>query len=105
VLRQLCCEWPRRTGTCQVVEGGTFDQSDPSHIDWDHYIRPAVRGGVLWMGASRGCAYRCRYCIEPERGAQYSRYAAGVALDIVDRVAAAYDPRVIAERCVARERA
>ena len=96
VLRRLCCEWPRRSGRCDVVEGGTFDQSDPSHIDWDHYVRPIVKRGALWLGASRGCAYQCRYCIEPERGAHYSRYPVDAQLDVIERLVVTHDPRVIA---------
>ena len=78
------------------MEGGTFDQSDPSHIDWDNYVRPIVKRAALWMGASRGCAYQCRYCIEPERGAHYSRYAVDAQLDLIDRLVVTHDPRVIA---------
>ena len=96
VLRRLCGEWPRRSGRCEIVEGGTFDQSDPSHIDWAQYVRPVVKRRALWVGASRGCAYQCRYCIEPERGAHYSRYAVSAQLDIIDRLVATHDPRVIA---------
>ncbi len=95
-LRRLCCEWPQRPARRQVIEGGTFDQSNPSHIDWEHYGRPGAKGRALWIGASRGCAFKCSYCVEPERGAHYSRYDVGVQLDIIERLLSAYEPRVIA---------
>jgi radical SAM superfamily enzyme YgiQ (UPF0313 family) len=96
VLRQLCSQWPRRPARRQVLEGGTFDQSDPSHIDWEHYGRSFVRPRKLWIAASRGCAFKCRYCVEPGRGAHYSRYEVDVQLDVIERLVATHEPRVIA---------
>ena len=74
VLRRLCTEWPARPVELEVLAGGVFDQSDPSHIDWERYGRPGASERTLWLGTSRGCAFKCRYCVEPERGAFYSRY-------------------------------
>ena len=96
VLRQLCDEWPRRPARRLVLEGGAFDQSDPSHIDWEHYGRSIAGSSKLWVAASRGCAFKCRYCVEPERGAHYSRYEVGVQLDIIERLVATHQPKVIA---------
>jgi len=94
-LRRLCLEWPVRQARPVVLDGGTFDQSDPSRIDWENYAG-ARRPRVLWVGASRGCAFKCRYCIEPERGAHYSRYDVAAQLDIIERLQARYEPRVFA---------
>ena len=96
VLRRLCREWPRRPGRREVLEGGIFDQSDPTHIDGDHYGRSVAKPRKLWIGASRGCAFKCRYCVEPERGAHYSGYEVGTQLDIIERLVATHEPRVIA---------
>ena len=96
VLRRLCREWPRRRGRLEVLEGGTFDQSDASHIDWEHYARSVGRPRNIWIGASRGCAFKCRYCVEPERGAHYSGYTPDTQLDIIERLVETNDPRVIA---------
>ena len=96
VLRRLCREWPQRSGRREVLDGGTFDQSDPSHIDWENYGRSAARPGKLWIAASRGCAFKCRYCVEPERGAHYSGYDVRTQLDIIERLAVTHEPRVIA---------
>jgi radical SAM superfamily enzyme YgiQ (UPF0313 family) len=93
-LRSLCSEWPSRPGTMKIVEGGVFDQSNPDHIDWEKYGRPGAR--VLWVGTSRGCAFRCRFCVEPERGASYSRYPVQAQLDILERLVESRSPKVIA---------
>jgi radical SAM superfamily enzyme YgiQ (UPF0313 family) len=95
-LRRLCRDWPKRPARCEVVEGGVFDQSDASHIDWDRYGQPSAKGRALWIGASRGCAFKCRYCVEPGRGGHYSRHDVGVLLDITERLLATREPQVFA---------
>ena len=94
-LRRLCSDWPARPPAMQIIAGGVFDQSDPSHIDWASYPPPNAEG-TLWIGTSRGCAFKCRFCVEPERGASYSRYEVEAQLDIVERLVATHAPRVIA---------
>ena len=95
-LRALCSEWPVRPEAMRVIEGGVFDQSNPEHIDWEHYGRTGEHARALWMGASRGCAYKCRFCVEPERGASYSRYEVSAQLDILERLVETHRPSVIA---------
>jgi B12 binding domain/Radical SAM superfamily len=95
-LRRLCQDWPARPAAMQVMEGGIFDQSDPAHIDWDNYGRKGERAHALWIGTSRGCAFRCHFCVEPERGASYSRYPVEALLDILARLVDSHGPRVIA---------
>jgi hypothetical protein len=95
-LRALCSEWPARPEAMRVLEGGVFDQSNPEHIDWEHYARKGEHARALWMGASRGCAYKCRFCVEPERGASYSRYEVSAQLDILERLVETHRPSVIA---------
>jgi radical SAM superfamily enzyme YgiQ (UPF0313 family) len=95
-LRRLCTEWPARPAAMEVVAGGVFDQSDPTHIDWANYGRPGAKERALWLGTSRGWAFKCRYCVEPERGAVYSRYEASATLDVIERLLASHGPRVIA---------
>lgn len=95
-LRRLCREWPRRPARREVLEGRTFDQSDPSHIDWERYGRSFDKPRKLWIGASRGCAFKCRYCVEPERGAHYSGYEVDTQLDIIERLVVTHAPQVIA---------
>ena len=96
VLRKLCTEWPRRSSEMQVVSGGLFDQSNPNHVDWDHYGRPGVKERVLWIGTSRGCSFQCRFCVEPQRSATYSRYGVNETLDILERLVHLNEPEVIA---------
>ena len=95
VLRKLCTEWPRRPPEMQVISGGLFDQSDPNVVDWDHYGRP-VKERALWVGTSRGCSFQCRFCVEPQRGATYSRYSVNDTLDILERLVQLNEPEVIA---------
>jgi radical SAM superfamily enzyme YgiQ (UPF0313 family) len=95
-LRRLCQEWPARPEAMGVLEGGVFDQSNPDHIDWERYGRPGERARALWVGSSRGCAFKCHFCVEPERGASYSRYPVEAQLDILERLVATHAPRVIA---------
>lgn len=85
-----------RPTTMQVIDGGVFDQSDITHIDWDRYGRPGMRPRALWLGTSRGCAFKCRFCIEPERGARYSRYEVTPLVDVIERLVETHGPRVIA---------
>ncbi|MCC6624973.1 MAG: cobalamin-dependent protein [Deltaproteobacteria bacterium] len=93
-LRALCEAWPRRPEVMGVLDGGVFDQDDPAHIDWDRYGE-GTRDGALWIGASRGCAFKCRFCVEPSRGAAYSRYDVDVQLDLIERLVARRAPRVV----------
>jgi radical SAM superfamily enzyme YgiQ (UPF0313 family) len=95
-LRRLCAEWPARQAIMRIVEGGVFDQSDPAGIDWERYGRDGERARALWVGTSRGCAFRCHFCVEPERGASYSRWSVEATLDILERLVATHAPRVIA---------
>jgi radical SAM superfamily enzyme YgiQ (UPF0313 family) len=95
-LRALVGEWPARPAAMRVVEGGVFDQSNPDHIDWERYGRPGEKARALWVGSSRGCAFKCHFCVEPERGASYSRYPVEAQLDILERLVATHGPRVIA---------
>ena len=95
-LRRLCTDWPGRPARLEVLEGGVFEQTDPSHIDWDHYLRPGERPRAVWVGTSRGCAFQCRYCVEPGRGAAYSRYEVPAQLDVLERLVEKHGPRVIA---------
>src|SRR5262245_4511912 len=93
-LRALCQEWPHRPDARQILSGGAFDQSDPRHIDWDHYGRRRDRG--LWVGLSRACRRQCRFSVEHQRGLPFSRSSLEYALAIVDRLATAHTRRVIA---------
>lgn len=95
-LRDLCAEWPRRPLAMGVIAGRPFDQSNPDHVDWEHYGRPGARDRALWVGASRGCAFQCRFCIEPQRGAAYSRYSVADTLAILERLVHSHEPEVIA---------
>lgn len=94
-LRALCSEWPKRPDEVKVVDGGIFQQSNPGHIDWEHYGR-AEKQRALWVGASRGCAFQCRFCVEPQRGAAYSRYEVDDMLNILERLVLSHEPQVIA---------
>ena len=94
-LRALCQQWPRRPAQLTVVEGGVFDQSSSTHIDWDRYGRPEARDHAVWVGLSRGCPFQCRFCVEPQRGTASSRYSVDDALSIVERLARTHAPRVI----------
>lgn len=96
VLRTLCTEWPRRPDKMQVISGSVFDQSNPDHVDWQRYGRPGVKDRVLWIGTSRGCSFQCRFCIEPQRGATYSRYSVNDTLDIIERLIHTHEPGVVA---------
>ena len=95
-LRQLCTGWPARPDAMQIIDGAPFDQSNPDGIDWAHYGRKGDRARVLWVGASRGCAFQCHFCVEPERGASYSGYSVQAQLDIVERLVDSHAPDVIA---------
>lgn len=95
-LRQLCAEWPRRPLEMGVMAGRPFDQSNPEHVDWQRYGTPGRTHRVLWVGASRGCAFQCRFCIEPQRGAAYSRYSVGDTLNVIERLLHSHEPSVIA---------
>lgn len=95
-LRALCEEWPKRPQAMAVVAGRIFDQSNPEHVDWAHYGRPNARERALWVGLSRGCAFKCRFCVEPQRGATYSRYSVEAALEILEGLVHTHEPRVIA---------
>jgi radical SAM superfamily enzyme YgiQ (UPF0313 family) len=96
VMRDLCAEWPRRPHAMEVIAGRHFDQSNPDDIDWERYGRPGVRDRALWIGASRGCAFQCRFCVEPERGAAYSRYGVDDTLAILERLVSSHEPSIIA---------
>lgn len=96
VLRKLCTEWPRRPPEMQVVSAALFDQSIPNHVDWDHYGRPGVKERVLWVGTSRGCSFQCRFCVEPQRSATYSRYSVSDTLNILERLVRLNEPEIIA---------
>ena len=95
-LRRLCSEWPARPPAMGIIEGGVFDQTSPDHIDWDHYGGSGARGGALWIGPSRGCAFKCDFCVEPGRGASYSRYSVEAQLGILQRLVERVGPRAIA---------
>jgi anaerobic magnesium-protoporphyrin IX monomethyl ester cyclase len=96
VLRDLCMEWPERPAEMQIVSGRLFDQSNPDHVDWEQYGRPGKKDRVLWVGISRGCSFQCRYCVEPQRSASYSRYSVNDTLQIVERLFQQNEPDVIA---------
>jgi radical SAM superfamily enzyme YgiQ (UPF0313 family) len=93
-LRRLCQEPPARPDAMQILDGGVFDQSSPEHIDWTQYGKKGDR--AVWIGASRGCAFRCHFCVEPERGASYSRYSVEATIDILARLVETRAPKVIA---------
>lgn len=96
VMRDLCTCWPRRPPVMGVIAGRPFDQSNPDHIDWERYGNPGAQDRVLWVGASRGCAFQCRFCVEPQRGAVYSRYTVDDTLSILERLVQLHNPGVIA---------
>jgi radical SAM superfamily enzyme YgiQ (UPF0313 family) len=79
-----------------IISGGLFDQSNPDHVDWDRYGRPGQKDRVLWVGTGRGCSFQCRFCIEPQRGAAYSRYSVNDTLHILERLVRSNEPSVIA---------
>src|SRR5262249_23724618 len=95
-LRALVSERPARPSSMRIVDGGIFDQSNPDHIDWEHYGRPGEKARALWVGRRRGCACKCHFCVEPERGAGYARYSVDAQLDVLERLVATHGPRVIA---------
>ncbi len=95
-IRALCTEWPQRPHEMQVIAGGLFEQSNRDHVDWERYGRPGVKQRALWIGTSRGCAFQCRFCVEPQRGSTYSRYGVDDMLDILERLVYTHEPKVIA---------
>ncbi|MCC6620647.1 MAG: radical SAM protein [Deltaproteobacteria bacterium] len=94
-LRRLCEAWPARPDATEVLDGGAFDQGEVDPIDWDRY-GPETWERALWVGTSRGCAFKCRFCVEPERGARYSRHTVEHQIDILERLVHRASPRVIA---------
>jgi len=94
-LRALCERPPARPRATTVLDGGAFDQGADDPIDWDRY-GPEDWERALWVGTSRGCAFRCRFCVEPDRGASYSRYSVERQIDILERLVQRHAPRVIA---------
>ncbi len=95
-LRALCAQWPRRPSHMEVIEGGVFDQSNPEDIDWARYGRWPAKDRAIWVGTSRGCAFQCRFCVEPQRGSAYSGYSVDDALNIIEGLVLSHEPRVIA---------
>jgi radical SAM superfamily enzyme YgiQ (UPF0313 family) len=96
VMRSLCTKWPRRPQEMRVIAGRPFDQSNPDHVDWERYGNPGAKDRVLWVGASRGCGFQCRFCVEPQRGAAYSRYTVDDTLEILERLVHSHEPSIIA---------
>lgn len=96
VIRALCTEWPKRPHEMKIVAGGLFQQSNPDHIDWERYVPQGARPRALWVGTSRGCAFQCRFCVEPQRGSAYSRYGVDDVLNILERLVKSHEPDVIA---------
>ncbi|HEY7162912.1 MAG TPA: radical SAM protein [Acidobacteriota bacterium] len=95
-LRDLCKEWPARPHEMQIVHGRLFDQSNPEHVDWEHYGRPGKKERVLWIGTSRGCSFQCKFCVEPQRSSTYSRYSVNDTLAIIEHLVKTHQPSVIA---------
>jgi len=93
-LRALCEERPRRTGTARTIQGSPFVLDDPEQIDWARYPRPGADGG-LWLSLGRGCRFRCSFCVEPGRSAGWSAYRPEDALDVLERLVASHEPRVL----------
>ncbi len=95
-LRDLCAQWPARPSQMTVVEGGVFRQSNPDDIDWANYCRWNEDDRAIWAGMSRGCPFKCKYCVEPQRGPAYSGYTVSDALAVVEKLVRGRSPRVIA---------
>ncbi len=94
-LRSLCADPPRRPPRTIVLAGNPLALGGHDHIDWPNYGR-SDHGGAVWIALSRGCPYRCRFCIEPLRGSRTSRYSVADALRIIETVYRARSPRSIA---------
>jgi radical SAM superfamily enzyme YgiQ (UPF0313 family) len=95
-LRTLCAQWPSRPSLMTVIEGGVFRQGNPDDIDWAEYCQWNEGDRAIWAGMSRGCPFKCRYCIEPQRGPSFSGYNVNDALAIVETLVRSRKPRVIA---------
>lgn len=94
-LRGLCAERPLRTESTHHIRGRPVDAAAPDLIDWTRYGE-ADTGGTIWLALSRGCPFRCRFCLEPLRGAPGSRVPVDRALAIIEEVVRHRSPRSIA---------
>jgi radical SAM superfamily enzyme YgiQ (UPF0313 family) len=97
-LAKLCAERPARPDKTEHLRPPPERTMDPAAIDWVRYgangsVEP---GGVVWLLASRGCPFQCRYCMEPLRGPSRSSYTVEATLTILDGLMRTHAPKAIA---------
>lgn len=93
-LRDLCLNLPAPGGPTRRIAGRPVVLSDEDPIDWSRTLSPSDE--TVWLALSRGCPFRCRFCLEPLRGAGGSRYSVEHALAIIETVVRSRSPRAIA---------
>lgn len=94
-LRALCKEWPSRPDAPRVLQGEAVDPSGLAPVDWETLAIERQEGAAIWVAMSRGCPFRCAFCMEPQRGPSWSAYPVEMALQILERLARDAAPRVV----------
>ncbi|MCO4770987.1 MAG: cobalamin-dependent protein [Deltaproteobacteria bacterium] len=92
-LRSLCAAPPKRPDETVLLKGAPITLSDDDPMDW---TQVGVGEQTVWLTLSRGCPFRCRFCLEPLRGAASSRYSVAHALHIVETVVRSQAPSSVA---------
>ncbi len=94
-LLQIVREAARGGGAAARVVSGTPLPMDRSYFDLDGFPDLTQRPFAVGVYMSRGCPYRCTFCLEPGRGAgTWRHYSVENALAVVAK-ARSYNPQLI----------
>lgn len=95
VLRDLCETWPARPSAPTVIVGRPFELPPGDHLDWEGYAEQCRGQRSVWMAMSRGCPFRCNFCMEPQHNPTWHALSTKAALNQLERLATDVGPEVV----------
>lgn|GEM_PF-2685116 len=97
-LRKLCEERPKPPDATEHLQGAALRHIATADIDWNRYGPNGTpqKGLPVWLTTSRGCPFKCRYCLEPLRGTTMATWSVSETLAILDRLMDSHAPTSVA---------
>ncbi len=91
----ICTGQHTKKESLQIIEGIPRDLSRGVFLDWENFKYIKRGANHVEMSFSRGCPFRCSFCIESTTNFKYRHYSVDNALREIQRSVDIIDPHIV----------